>query len=93
LDYLQDPYLGPESTVAKGEWQLWRFKLQLLTKTQKWDELFQTTSGLLKRARTKDASGKISEARYSDWIVWEGFIRSANELGQGEFVTLFCPMI
>ncbi|TVY91417.1 hypothetical protein LAWI1_G001112 [Lachnellula willkommii] len=45
-----------------------------------WQELFETTKSLLKRARTKDESGQLSESGMSDWIVWEAFIRSAVEL-------------
>lgn len=87
LQYLDDPYLGAESTVAKGEWQLWRWKIQLMTSTRQWKALFDTTSSLLVRARTKDSSGKIAEARYSDWIVWEGLIRSVKELSQDDIST------
>ncbi|TVY35515.1 N-terminal acetyltransferase B complex subunit [Lachnellula subtilissima] len=84
LEYLNDPTLGPESAVAKGEWQLWRFKLNLLENAAKWQELFETTKSLLKRARTKDESGQLSESGMSDWIVWEAFIRSAVELRNHE---------
>jgi len=87
LEFLQDPCLGPESKLAKGEWQLWRFKLQLLTRTGQWKELYEVTSSLLKRARTKDATGHLGEERFCDWIVWEGILKSAIELGQIEFVT------
>ncbi len=45
-----------------------------------WQELFDTTSALLERARTKDESGNIKEPGMSDWIVWDEFIRSAVEL-------------
>ncbi|KAF4637117.1 hypothetical protein G7Y89_g955 [Cudoniella acicularis] len=85
LDYLRDPSLGPESAIAKGEWQLWRFRLKLLERAQAWQELFDTTKVLLKRARTKDESGQLSESGLSDWIVWEAFIRSAVELQGHEF--------
>lgn len=64
----------------KGEWELWRFKLNLLSATQKWENLFQESKALLKRARTKDVSGQLSESGMSDWIVWQAFIRSAVEL-------------
>ncbi|TVY14865.1 N-terminal acetyltransferase B complex subunit arm1 [Lachnellula arida] len=84
LEYLNDPTLGPESAVAKGEWQLWRFKLNLLENAAAWQELFETTKSLLKRARTKDESGQLSESGMSDWIVWEAFIRSAVELRNHE---------
>jgi len=83
LGYLNDATLGPESAAAKGEWQLWRFKLQLTESTKKWQELFDTSKALLRRARTADESGQLSEAGMSDWIVWEAFIRSAVEL-QGQ---------
>jgi len=81
LEYLQSPQLGPESVAAKGEWQLWRTKLQLMEASQQWQPLFNTTAALLKRARTKDDSSQLSESQLSDWIVWESFIRSAVELG------------
>ncbi|TVY28955.1 Phagocyte signaling-impaired protein [Lachnellula hyalina] len=84
LEFLNDPTLGPESAVAKGEWQLWRFKLNLLENAAKWQELYETTKSLLKRARTKDQSGQLSESGLSDWIVWEAFIRSAVELRNHE---------
>jgi len=80
LEYLQDSQLGPESVVAKGEWELWRLKLKLTGEARKWQELFDTTAELLKRARTKDTSGQLSEAQLSDWIVWEAYNRSAVEL-------------
>ncbi|KAL2064750.1 hypothetical protein VTL71DRAFT_3888 [Oculimacula yallundae] len=84
LEYLQDPLLGPESAVAKGEWELWRMKLESLQKAQEWKVLFETTGSLLKRARTADASSQYAEARLSDWIVWVAYIRSASELNDAE---------
>jgi N-terminal acetyltransferase B complex non-catalytic subunit len=84
LDYLQSPQLGPESVVAKGEWQLWRTRLQLMEVAQQWQELFDTIGGLLKRARTKDESSQLAESRLSDWIIWEAYIRSAVELSGSE---------
>lgn len=75
LNYLQNPFLGPDSTIAKGEWQLWRLKLKLLKKDP--ELLFQTTSYLLKRARTKNEAGEIAESRFSDWFVWESYINAA----------------
>ena len=47
---------------------------------EQWQELFDITSALLERARTKDESGRIKEPGMSDWIVWDAFIRSAVEL-------------
>ncbi|PVH88261.1 hypothetical protein DL98DRAFT_508974 [Cadophora sp. DSE1049] len=84
LDYLQDPLLGPESAVAKGEWDLWRMKLELLEKSQDWKVTFETTGSLLKRARTTDTASQYAEARLSDWIVWDAYIRSAKELNTTE---------
>jgi N-terminal acetyltransferase B complex non-catalytic subunit len=81
LEYLQSPQLGPESVVAKGEWQLWRTKLQLMEAAEQWQELFNITGALLKRGRTKDESSQLSESRLSDWIIWEAHVRSAVELG------------
>ena len=81
LEYLQSLQLGPESVAAKGEWQLWRTKLQLMEAARKWQDLFDTAAALLKRARTKDDSSQLTESQLSDWIVWEAFIRSAVELG------------
>jgi len=78
--YLQSPQLGPESTVAKAEWQLWRTKLELMETAQQWQDIFDTTAALLKRARTKDESSQLSESRLSDWTVWEAYVRSALEL-------------
>ena len=77
LQYLQDPHLGPQSTVAKGDWELWRQHLQLLAGMQRWDELFSLTSSLLEKARSKDDSGQIVEARMADWIVWDSYLTSA----------------
>jgi len=79
-EYLEDANLGPESTVAKGEWDLWRLRLRLLEKSQKWQELFEITSTLLRRSRTKNTSLQLSESKLGDWIVWEGFLHSAIEL-------------
>ena len=78
--YLQSPQLGPESTVAKAEWQLWRTKLKLMEAAQQWQDIFDTTAALLKRARTKDESSQLSESRLSDWLVWEAYANSAVKL-------------
>ncbi len=88
LEHLQDPLLGPESVVAKGEWELWRMKLGLLEDLKKWKELFDTTGSLLKRSRAKDKSGKYAEARLSDWIVWDAYIHSANQLNDIAYVSI-----
>jgi N-terminal acetyltransferase B complex non-catalytic subunit len=88
LEYLQNPHLGPESVIAKGDWSLWRDKLQLMTQARQWQDLFQVTANLLKRARTKDTSGQISESRYSDWVVWEAYLQSALEISSNELVIL-----
>ncbi|CAL3964286.1 unnamed protein product [Diplocarpon coronariae] len=85
LEYLRDPLLGPESAVAKGEWELWRIKLGLTEKAQQWKELFEITGSLLKRSRTAGNSGKYVEARLSDWIVWDAYVRSSTELNDNEF--------
>jgi N-terminal acetyltransferase B complex non-catalytic subunit len=53
---------------------------------KQWQELFDTTGTLLKRARTKDESSQLPESRLSDWIVWEAYIRSAVELGSSQYV-------
>lgn len=84
LEYLRDPLLGPESVVAKGEWELWRSKLELIEKVQEWKELFEITGSLLKRSRTKDEAGNYVEARLGDWVVWEAYIRSAGRLEDRE---------
>ena len=72
--------IGPDSAIAKGEWELWRFRLKLMEEAKQWQELFDISKGLLQRARTKDASGNITEPGMGDWIVWEAFIKSAVEL-------------
>jgi N-terminal acetyltransferase B complex non-catalytic subunit len=79
LDYLKDPQLGPESSVSKGEWEIWRMKLRMMQDAEQWNEIFTITSNLLERARTKDASGVLPEAQLNDWVVWQAFIRSAVE--------------
>ncbi|KAF7937706.1 uncharacterized protein EAE97_007502 [Botrytis byssoidea] len=80
LNYLNEPSLGPESIVAKGDWELWRNKLELMETSEHWQELFETTSGLLKRSRTKDERGQIIEARMADWAVWQAYLHSALSL-------------
>lgn len=75
LSYLQSPFVGPESTIAKGEWRLWILKLELLKNDP--ELLFQVTKDLLKRARTKDKDGKIPESRFSDFVVWKSYIDAA----------------
>lgn len=80
LKYLQISTLGPDSIVAKGDWQLWRLTLELLTLEENWELLFETTSKLLKRARTKNESGELAESRFCDWFVWESYIRAALEV-------------
>lgn len=80
MEYFKDPLLGPESSTAKGEWQLWRYKLQILEATSQWQELYDICSALLKRARTQDATGHMAESRMSDWLVWQTYIRAAIAL-------------
>ncbi|CZS94560.1 uncharacterized protein RAG0_04512 [Rhynchosporium agropyri] len=86
LEYLQDPLLGPDSAAAKGEWELWRMKLDSLQKAKEWDTVFETTESLLLRARTLNESSQYAEARLSDWIVWTAFIRSATEQNKPELL-------
>jgi N-terminal acetyltransferase B complex non-catalytic subunit len=88
LEYLNNPHLGPESTIAKGEWQLWIDKLQLMSDGEQWQELFVATGELLRRART-NTDGQITESRYSDWIVWDNFRKSAKNLDQKESVNRY----
>ncbi|PQE03427.1 N-acetyltransferase B complex non catalytic subunit protein [Rutstroemia sp. NJR-2017a BBW] len=80
LKYLNEPSLGPESTIAKGDWELWRNKLQLMEKSEQWQEIFEATGQLLKRARTKNENGQIIEARLADWVVWQAYLNSATTL-------------
>ncbi|KAK6615242.1 cytoskeleton organization protein [Botrytis cinerea] len=80
LNYLNEPSLGPESIVAKGDWELWRNKLELMQTSEHWQQLFDTTGGLLKRSRTKDERGQIVEARMADWAVWQAYLHSALSL-------------
>ncbi|KAB8302834.1 hypothetical protein EYC80_006174 [Monilinia laxa] len=80
LNYLNEPSLGPESIVAKGDWELWRNKLQLMEASEHWQQLFEITGDLLKRARMKDERGEIVEARMADWAVWQAYLRSALAL-------------
>ena len=80
LQYLKTSTIGPDSIVAKGDWQLWRLTLELLTLEENWESLFETTGKLLKRARTKDESGELTESRFCDWSVWESYIRAALEV-------------
>jgi N-terminal acetyltransferase B complex non-catalytic subunit len=82
LGHLEDPYLGPESTIAKGEWLLWIDRLDLLKRLERWQDLFELTSDLLRRARTKSSDGQLNESRFSDWIVWDNFRISAKKLNQ-----------
>jgi N-terminal acetyltransferase B complex non-catalytic subunit len=84
LEFLQDSHLGPESAVAKGEWELWRLKLKLMAEAHQWQDIFETTGALLKRARTRDQLGHLSESRLSDWIVWDAYISSALHLESHE---------
>ncbi|RKF51363.1 N-terminal acetyltransferase B complex subunit arm1 [Golovinomyces cichoracearum] len=76
IEYLEDPFLGPESPAAKGNWELWRLNLMSLSRSEKWSLLFETSMSLLKRARTKDATGNFSEAQFCDWIVWSSLLLS-----------------
>ncbi|KAI1005849.1 hypothetical protein K3495_g2373 [Podosphaera aphanis] len=80
IEYLEDPHLGPDSSLAKGEWDLWITKLKLYKQLNMWQKLFETTIALLKRARTKNSSGQFPEARMGDWLVWESLIESAVQL-------------
>src|SRR5258708_35916534 len=56
LEYLQDPFLGPESVMAKGDWSLLRDNLQLITQARQWQDLFEMTWRLLKQVPTRDTS-------------------------------------
>lgn len=80
LSYIESPMLGPDSEIANGEWEILRMKLSLMTSVKKWPELFTITSDLLRRARTKDQTGQLSEDRFSDWVVWDTFLLSASSL-------------
>ena len=62
-------------------------KLELLQERQDWKAVFETSGSLLRRARTTDASSQYSEARLSDWIVWNAYIRSAKEVNVLESVS------
>jgi hypothetical protein len=81
VEYLEDPQLGPESSVSKGEWEIWRMRLRMMQEDRRWDDLFSVTGKLLERSRTKNESGQIQEAHLADWIIWETHIKSAVELG------------
>ncbi len=52
-------------------------KLRMMQDAEQWNEIFAITSNFLERARTKDASGVLSEAQLNDWVIWQAFIRSA----------------
>ncbi|KAF8863346.1 hypothetical protein BDZ45DRAFT_583867 [Acephala macrosclerotiorum] len=80
LEYLQDPHLGPESVVAKGDWGLWILKLKLIGQANRWQELFELCGTLLKRARTANDSNQLADASFSDWTVWEAYLKSASKL-------------
>ncbi|CZR50694.1 uncharacterized protein PAC_00568 [Phialocephala subalpina] len=80
LEYLQDLHLGPESAVAKGDWALWILKLKLMREANRWQELFDLCGTLLKRAREANDSNQLAEASFSDWIVWEAYLKSASKL-------------
>lgn len=60
-----------------------------MEEAKQWQKLFDISKGLLLRARTKDASGKITEPGMSDWVVWEAFIKSAVELPGYRQVSIF----
>lgn len=81
LQNLQNAHLGPESAVAKGEWGLWRLKLRLMAENGQWQELFDLCESMLKRARTPNEANQLSQASFSDWVVWEAFLKSASILG------------
>ncbi|KAA8576322.1 hypothetical protein EYC84_006456 [Monilinia fructicola] len=53
---------------------------RLMEASEHWQQLFETTGDLLKRARTKDERGEIVEARMADWAVWQAYLRSALAL-------------
>ncbi|POS84809.1 hypothetical protein EPUL_001729 [Erysiphe pulchra] len=84
--YLDDPHLGPESSIAKGEWELWRLKLKRMNQLKIWGELFETSISLLTRARTKNANGQLSESYFSDWLVWDSLILSAAEVTDNNYM-------
>lgn len=89
LQNLQDPHLGPESAVAKGEWGLWRLRLRLMAEASQWQELCDLCESMLRRARTPNDSKQLSQAFFSDWIVWEAYLKSAGVLGGHKWVTRF----
>ncbi|KAE8452103.1 hypothetical protein EG329_001570 [Mollisiaceae sp. DMI_Dod_QoI] len=80
LEYLQEPNLGPESIVAKGEWGLWILKLRLMEEACQWAELFDLCKTLLRRARTTNEFDQYVESSFSDWTVWEAYFFSASKL-------------
>lgn len=89
LQNLQDSNLGPESVVAKGDWALWRLRLRLMGEGNQWQELFDLCGSMLKRSRTPSASNQLEHASFSDWIVWEGYLKSASFLGGSRCALLF----
>ncbi|TQS36684.1 hypothetical protein Golomagni_02856 [Golovinomyces magnicellulatus] len=82
IEYLEDPHLGPESPAAKGNWEIWRLSLKWLSRSKKWPQLFETSMSLLKRARTRDKTGKFPEAQFCDWIVWSSLLLSVVETNE-----------
>ncbi|RQM06867.1 hypothetical protein DH86_00000004 [Scytalidium sp. 3C] len=53
-------------------------------KAELWEQLYQTCSSLLRRARTKDDTGQIVDLQMADWVVWNAFIISALNLPGNE---------
>lgn len=84
LKNFRDPALGPESNVARGDWQLWIRYIDTLTDEGCWQELFDKTSDLLRRARMRNKLGQITEAHLADWKVWTAYVTSALKLGTCE---------
>ncbi|RFU26712.1 hypothetical protein B7463_g9620, partial [Scytalidium lignicola] len=85
LKYLQNQALGPDSSIAKGQWRFWREMVLLMQQSQLWEELFQICSSLLERARTKDDSGQIVDLQMADWVVWNAFIISALKMPSNKY--------
>lgn len=80
LEFLSDPKMSADSKLAKGEWQLWRSRLEVLAELKHWEELYKISKALLERGRTKDSTGKYSASRFCDWKVWEGYLSAAMHL-------------
>jgi N-terminal acetyltransferase B complex non-catalytic subunit len=93
LAILDSPEIGIESEVGKNDVEFIRFKIDMLSRHQKWEELRALCSSSLDKlcSYREDSTKRIEEtpgniAWADDWHVWEAMIKASSHLPHSECV-------